>query len=126
VCDPLYFFHMRLIDVNEGAVHISIVHQDSGQLCNIFIILCWADSLFYLPYTSEYHLRLLTQTTERERGIPIRKATPERGSVSPSGHHHSPTFPPVHFFVSGYIAIAFVKRLSTSNSSSRGVCIHRN
>ena len=33
-----------------------------------------------------------TQTTERERerGIPIRQATPEKGSVSPSppGHHH--------------------------------------
>jgi len=34
-----------------------------------------------------------TSERERERGILIRQSTPERGSVSPPGHHRSPTSP---------------------------------
>ncbi|KAH9016405.1 hypothetical protein EDB83DRAFT_2508558 [Lactarius deliciosus] len=59
-----------------------------------------ADNLFYLdPHHSRatIPLRPPPQSAEgereRERGIPIRQATPERGSVSPTGHHRSPTSP---------------------------------
>src|ERR1700761_3038028 len=57
-----------------------------------------ADNLFYLdPHHTRatIPLRPPTQTSERERerGIPIRQTTPERGSVSPPGHHRSPTSP---------------------------------
>jgi Peptidase family C54 len=47
-----------------------------------------ADNLFYLdPHHARIAipLRLLLQVVERERGIPIRQTTPERGSVSPPG-----------------------------------------
>ena len=65
-----------------------------------------ADNLSYLdphhtratvPLRPPTQTQTQTPTTERERdsGIPIRQATPERGSVSPPppGHRRSPTSP---------------------------------
>jgi cysteine protease ATG4 len=55
-----------------------------------------ADNLFYLdPHHSRLAvpLRLPPQVAERERGVPIRQTTPERGSASPLGHNRSPTSP---------------------------------
>lgn len=38
-------------------------------------------------------LRLPTRTVEKERGIPVKQATPERISLSHSGHHRSSKSP---------------------------------
>lgn len=91
-----------------------------------------ADNLFYLdPHHSRTAIpfRLPPNTTERERerGIPIRQTTPERGSASPPGHHRSPTSPASSRTGSStfsYRAPAssspLSKQLSTSSSSSGG------
>ena len=89
-----------------------------------------ADNLFYLdPHHSRatIPLRPPTQTAERERerGIPIRQATPERGSVSPPGHHRSPTSPASSRTGSSTFSYhaspsPLSKQLSTSSSSSSG------
>ena len=60
-----------------------------------------ADNIFYLDaHHTHATVPLRPPTTqtiehERERGIPIRQATPERRSVSPPppGYHHLPTSP---------------------------------
>ena len=96
-----------------------------------------ADNLFYLdPHHTRatIPLRPPTQTqvptTEREceRGIPIRQATPERGSVlpPPPGHHRSPTSPASSRTGSSTFSYPTAspsplsKQLSTSSSSSSG------
>jgi hypothetical protein len=87
VCDPVHLFHMCSIDVNEGTVYIPAISGDSGRTCVIFILLCWfsgRQSVLFGPpsYTRDNPLRPPTQTNERERehGISIRQAMPERGS----------------------------------------------
>jgi cysteine protease ATG4 len=95
-----------------------------------------ADNLFYLdPHHTRatIPLRPPTQTTERERerGIPIRQSTPERGSVSPPAiivpqrprvqSHGSSTF--------SYPTASpspLSKQLSTSSSSSGGAHVRWN
>ena len=96
-----------------------------------------ADNLFYLdPHHTRatIPLRLPTQTqaptTEREceRGIPIRQASPERGSVlpPPPGHHCSLTSPTSSrtgsstFSYPTASSSPLLKRLSASSSSSGG------
>ena len=80
-------------------------------------------------------LRPPTQTErERERGIPIRQATPERGSVSPppAGHHRSPTSPASSRTGSSTFSYPIAspsplsKQLSTSSSSSGGAHVRWN
>lgn len=91
-----------------------------------------ADNLFYLdPHHSRatIPLRPPSQTAERERerGIPIRQATPEKGSVSPPSHHRSPTSPASSRTGSSTFSYhatpspsPLSKQLSTSSSSSGG------
>ncbi|KAH9020204.1 hypothetical protein EDB85DRAFT_532534 [Lactarius pseudohatsudake] len=91
-----------------------------------------ADNLFYLdPHHSRptIPLRPPPQSAEgeRERGIPIRQATPERGSVSPPLHHRSPTSPASSRTGSSTFSYhatpspsPLSKELSTSSSSSGG------
>jgi cysteine protease ATG4 len=89
-----------------------------------------ADNLFYLdPHHSRAAvlLQIPPNSTERERGVPIRQITPERGTASPPGHHRSPTSP-----ASGHTGSStfphripalpspLSKQLSTSSSSSSG------
>jgi cysteine protease ATG4 len=64
---------------------------------------------------------------ERERGVPIRQTTPERGSASPPGHHRSPTSPASSRTGSSTFShrtpaspSPLSKQLSTSSSSSSG------
>ena len=69
---------------------------------------------------------------ERERGIPIMQTTPERGSVSPPGHHRLPTSPAssrTGSFTLSYptaLPSPFSKQLSTSSSSSGGAHVRWN
>src|SRR5712691_11223734 len=89
-----------------------------------------ADNLFYRdPHHSRAAvlLQIPPNSTERERGVPIRQITPERGTASPPGHHRSPTSP-----ASGHMGSStfphripalpspLSKQLSTSSSSSSG------
>src|ERR1700677_2348287 len=96
-----------------------------------------ADNLSYLePHHTRatIPLRPPTQSTERERerGISIRQATPERGSVSPPGHHRSPTSPASSRTGSSTFSYPTAspsplsKQLSTSSSSSRGAHVRWN
>ncbi|KAH8980199.1 hypothetical protein EDB92DRAFT_1937183 [Lactarius akahatsu] len=89
-----------------------------------------ADNLFYLdPHHSRATIPLRpppqSAEGERERGIPIRQPTPERGSVSPPGHHRSPTSPASSRTGSSTFSYhatpspsPLSKELSTSSSSS--------
>jgi cysteine protease ATG4 len=94
-----------------------------------------ADNLFYLdPHHTRATIPLRTPTqtttTERERGIPIRQLTPERGSVSPPGHHSSPLGSPTSpastrtgsstFSYPTASPSPLSKQLSTSSLSSGG------
>ncbi|KAH9028417.1 peptidase family C54-domain-containing protein [Lactarius hengduanensis] len=91
-----------------------------------------ADNLFYLdPHHSRPTIPLRpppqSAESERERGIPIRQATPERGSVSPPLHHRSPTSPASSRTGSSTFSYhatpspsPLSKELSTSSSSSGG------
>jgi len=90
-----------------------------------------ADNLFYLdPHHARIAipLRLPPQAAaERERGIPIRQTTPERGSASPLGHNRSPTSPASSRTGSTTFShrspaspSPLSKQLSTSSSSSGG------
>jgi cysteine protease ATG4 len=96
-----------------------------------------ADNLFYLdPHHTRatIPLRPPTQTSERERerGIPIRQVTPERGSVSPPSHHRSPTSPASSRTGSSTFSYPTAspsplsKQLSTSSSSSGGAHVRWN
>ena len=53
-----------------------------------------ADNFFHLVPRHTHSTipsRLPTHTIERERGSPMKQAMPERGFVSPPGHHRSPS-----------------------------------
>ena len=96
-----------------------------------------ADNLFYLdPHHTRATIPLRPPTQaperERERGIPIRQTTPERGSVSPPGHHRSPTSPASSRTGSSTFSYPTAspsplsKQLSTSSSSSGGAHVRWN
>jgi cysteine protease ATG4 len=90
-----------------------------------------ADNLFYLdPHHSRTAIPLRLPphaVAERERGIPIRQTTPERGSASPLGHNRSPTSPAssrtgssTFSYRSPASPSPLSKQLSTSSSSLGG------
>jgi hypothetical protein len=89
VCDPGHFtYFARSIDFNEGAVHIpqSVGIASGRPSASYYFVGSQADNLFHFdPHHTRtaIPLRPPKQTTERER-IPIRRATPERGSVLPA------------------------------------------
>ena len=52
------------------------------------------DNLFYLDLRHTHATILPMPTTERDPRIPIKQATPEKGSLTHPGHHCSPESPP--------------------------------
>lgn len=130
--NPIYYDTIKALYTLPQSVGIAGGRPSSSY----YFVGSQSDNLFYLdPHHSRatIPLRPLPHSAERERGIPIRQATPERGSVSPPGHHRSPTSPASSRTGSStfsYHATAspspLSKQLSTSSSSSGGAHIRWN
>jgi cysteine protease ATG4 len=138
VCDPFIFFHVRSIDINMKALYTflpSVCIAGGRPSSSYYLVGSQADNLFYLDprhTRATIPLRPPTQTSDRERGIPIRQVMPERGSVSPPGHHRSPTSPVSSRTGSSTFSYPTAspsplsKQLSTSSSSSGGAHVRWN
>ncbi|KAH9980532.1 hypothetical protein BJV74DRAFT_101947 [Russula compacta] len=124
--NPIYYDTIKALYTFPQSIGIAGGRPSSSY----YFVGSQADNLFYLD---PHHTRTAVPmrppplATERERGIPIRRSTPERGSVSPPGHHRSPTSPASSRTGSStfsYRAPAspspLSKQLSTSSSSSGG------
>ena len=121
VCDPFIFFHVRSINVNMKALYTfpqSVGIAGGRPSSSYYFVGSQADNLFYLD---PHH----TRATIPLRPIPIRQVTPERGSVSPPGHHRSPTSSASSrtglstFSYPTALPSPLSKQLSTSRSSGR-------
>jgi hypothetical protein len=140
------FFHVHPIDVNEGAVYIPIISWDSRRASLVVILLRWfSGGQIFSIWTLTIHprqsrcdhpLSLLLPVNLAVNvsvsGIPIRQSTAERGSVSPPGHHRSPTSPAssrtgsLTFSYPTASLSPLSKQLSTSSSSSGGAHVRWN
>ena len=84
VCDPFSSFHVRSAGVHEGPGVVSW-HSGGRPSSSHYFVGSQADNLFYLD---SHHtratilLRPPTQSSEHERGIPIRQVTPEGACVT--------------------------------------------
>ncbi|KAI0245661.1 hypothetical protein BJV78DRAFT_1287349 [Lactifluus subvellereus] len=124
--NPIYYDTIKALYTFPQSIGIAGGRPSSSY----YFVGSQADNLFYLdPHHSRsaIPLRLPPLAAERDRGIPIRQRTPERASVSPPGHHRSPTSPASSRTGSStfsYRAPAspspLSKQLSTSSSSSGG------
>ncbi|KAI0259535.1 hypothetical protein BC834DRAFT_943164 [Gloeopeniophorella convolvens] len=124
--NPIYYDTIKALYTFPQSIGIAGGRPSSSY----YFVGSQSDNLFYLdPHHSRaaVPLRPPPPPAERERGIPIRQATPERGSASPPGHHRSPTSPASSRTGSStfsYHAPAspspLSKQLSTSSSSSGG------
>ncbi|KAF8269955.1 hypothetical protein EI94DRAFT_868817 [Lactarius quietus] len=115
----VHFSRVCSANVNEGAVRI-LTFNSRASGCpspSYCFVSSQEDNLFDLdPHHTRatIPLRPPTQTIDREceLGILITQATPERGYVSPPGHHRSPASPAssrmgsllFHIFISNFIA----------------------
>ena len=149
VCDSfhLFFFFFFTCQIQWNMKALYTLPQSVGiaggrPSSSYYFVGSQADNLFYLdphhtratvplrpPTQTQTQTQTPTTERERERGIPIRQATPERGSVSPPppGHHHrSPTSPASSRTGSSTFSYPTAspsplsKQLSTSSSSSGG------
>ena len=143
----LLTIHVRLIDINTVNMKALYTLPQSVGIAggrpssSYYFVGSQADNLFYLdphhtratvplrpPTQTQTQSQTPTTERERERGIPIRQATPERGSVSPPPptHHRSPTSPASSRTGSSTFSYPTAspsplsKQLSTSSSSSGG------
>ncbi|KAI9461081.1 cysteine protease required for autophagy [Russula earlei] len=124
--NPIYYDTIKALYTFPQSIGIAGGRPSSSY----YFVGSQADNLFYLdPHHSRttIPLRLPPHVAERVRGIPIKQGMPERGSVSPPGHHRSPTSPASSRTGSSsfsYRAPAspspLSKQLSTSSSSSGG------
>ncbi|KAI0294162.1 hypothetical protein BC826DRAFT_352534 [Russula brevipes] len=124
--NPIYYDTIKALYAFPQSIGIAGGRPSSSY----YFVGSQADNLFYLdPHHTRtaIPLRLPPHTAERERAIPTRQATPERGSVSPPGHHRSPTSPASSRTGSSTFSYRpptspspLSKQLSTSSSSSGG------
>ena len=140
VCDSLHLFSRAfdLTSMNMKVLHIlsqSVGIAGGRPSSSYYFVVSKADNLFYLdPHHTRATVPLRpptqtqTPTTKRERGIPIRQATPERGSVLPPPpiHHRFPTSPAFSRRGSSTFSYPtaspspFLKQRSIGSSSSGG------
>jgi cysteine protease ATG4 len=141
VCDPVHIFFTCVWLTSMKALYSfpqSVGIAGGRPSSSYYFVGSQADNLFYLdPHHTRATIPLRPPTQppterERERGIPIRQSTPERGSVSPPGHHRSPTSPASSRTGSSTFSYPTAspsplsKQLSTSSSSSGGAHVRWN
>lgn len=124
--NPIYYDTIKALYTFPQSIGIAGGRPSSSY----YFVGSQADNLFYLdPHHARIAipLRLPPQVAERERGVPIRQTTPERGSASPLGHNRTPTSPASSRTGSTTFShrspaspSPLSKQLSTSSSSSGG------